>query len=114
MVRRRVALGRSTVDRETSSCGGQALPRRRLNRRSVAFSPDKAKPSFGIIDRPRDFHAAGTERAPNLVVFVHSSLKVIASAMTAPDILRSANKRRMHGVGRFRLALKQDRDFPAD
>jgi hypothetical protein len=28
----------------------------------------------------------GTDSAPNLVVFVHSSLKVIASAITAPDV----------------------------
>jgi hypothetical protein len=31
---------------------------------------------------------AGTDRAPNFVVLVQSSLSVIAMAMTAPDIIR--------------------------
>jgi hypothetical protein len=29
----------------------------------------------------------GTDRAPNFVVFVHNSLNVIASAITAPDVI---------------------------
>ena len=35
-----------------------------------------------IITRP-----SGTDNAPNLVVLVHSSLNVIASAMTAPEAI---------------------------
>ena len=31
---------------------------------------------------------SGTDRAPNFVVFVQSSLSVIATAMTAPDVIR--------------------------
>ena len=31
---------------------------------------------------------SGTDRAPNFVVFVQSSLRVIATAMTAPDVIR--------------------------
>src|SRR5438105_2365096 len=31
---------------------------------------------------------SGTDRAPNFVVFVQSSLNVIATAMTAPDVIR--------------------------
>jgi len=31
---------------------------------------------------------SGTDRAPNFVVFVQSSLSVIATATTAPDVIR--------------------------
>ena len=45
---------------------------------------------------------AGTDSAPNFVVLVQSSLSVIASAITAPDVIRMSgplieNLPRTHG-----------------
>jgi hypothetical protein len=77
-------LATQLLSKRFHHAGAKASADGRLGRRATCFGPCQAQPLGFVVDCPRDFETPGdTENAPKFVIFVDSSLNVIASAITA-------------------------------